>query len=222
MPPRDADVRLSKKLSWLLRHGAAEAGVTQSEDGFVALADALRVAQCSRETLDRVAQENAKKRFEIVGDRIRAVQGHSSGRVDASALEATYTPYEGADVILHGTSLAAAGAIVREGIRSQARTHVHFATSTTSVVGKRASVDVFVEVSVSALQREGIAVFVAPNGVVLAREAPTCCIVGVRAARDDREAEVADLRRVLLSAAREDRAADLAHDRGEKDTPSGG
>lgn len=193
MASTDRHDRLSRKLSWLLRHGAPEAGVAQSADGFVAIDDALRVAGCDRDTLDELVRDNAKKRFEIDGDRIRAVQGHSSNAVTLEALEATYTRYDGPDVILHGTSFASVSGIAERGIVAMARTHVHLAPHATSIVGKRASVDVFVEVSSRALAAHGIPVFVAPNGVLLARRVPTECIVGLRAARDGVEDRVATL-----------------------------
>lgn len=194
---RTRDVRISKRLSWLLRHGAAEAEVAQDAAGFIAIDDVLRVVRCSREALERVVRENAKRRFEIVEERIRAVQGHSSKLVDIDALETSYVRYEGPEVILHGTSVRAARAIVCEGIAPMTRTHVHFTPHADSIVGKRAAVDLFIEVSVASLAREGIGVFVAPNGVLLARRVPRACIVGVRPAREGLRAEASAIGAIL-------------------------
>jgi putative RNA 2'-phosphotransferase len=190
--PND-DVRLSRKLSWLLRHGAKDAGVAQTDSGFVAIADVLRVVRCTRPDLERVVRENAKKRFEIVGEEIRAVQGHSTGVVSIDALEASYARYEGPDVILHGTSCNAVPGIAREGISPMSRTHVHLAPHATSIVGKRAAVDLFLEVSVSALAAHGHVVFASPNGVLLVRHVPAACIVGIKPARKGVEGRVAVL-----------------------------
>lgn len=193
MTSSNDDVRLSRKLSWLLRHGAQEAGVAQDARGFVAISDALRVARCSREDLDRVVRDNAKKRFEIVGAQIRAVQGHSTGVVTVEALEASYQRYAGPDIVLHGTSFHAVPGIARDGISPMARTHVHLAPHAQSVVGKRAAVDVFLEVSVSALATHELVVFESPNGVLLVRHVPVACIVGMRGARSGVESRVAAL-----------------------------
>ena len=199
MNDREHDRRISRKLSWLLRHGAAEAGVAQSPDGFVEIVDALRVVRCSRDVLDEVVRDNEKKRFEIVGRRIRAVQGHSSAAVTLEALEASYTRYAGPDVVLHGTSFEAIPRIAREGLVPMARTHVHLAPHANSVVGKRASVDVFLEVSTDALAAVGIDVHVAPNGVLLARSVPVGCIVGLVAARSGAEGRAAAMRRLFAA-----------------------
>lgn len=178
---RDPMVDKSKKMSWLLRHGAPSQGLTMDEAGWVEIGDVLRALRLSRADLDAVVRDNTKSRFEVAGSRIRATQGHStaSGAVSLDGLEASWEAYEGPGPLWHGTNTSAVVGIAREGIRPIARTHVHLAASTDSHVGKRANVAVLLEVSAPRLRSEGIATFRSPNGVILARWVPPACIVGL-------------------------------------------
>lgn len=172
-------VRCSKRVSWLLRHGAAEQGLAMDAAGWVAIADVLRALSMSRGQLDAVVAQNDKKRFEISGSMIRACQGHSIANVTADGLEASWKPYESAGPVFHGTSIEAAFSISKEGITSQARSHVHLAPSRQSKVGKRWNVDLLLVIDPARVRAHGITLFESPNGVVLAREIPKDCVVGV-------------------------------------------
>ena len=70
-------VRQSKKLSWLLRHGAQQAGLAMDEAGWAAVPDVLRIARMSHRQLRTCVAENNKKRLQLEGDRVRCTQGHS-------------------------------------------------------------------------------------------------------------------------------------------------
>lgn len=178
---RDKVSEASKKLSWLLRHGAGEAGLKMDAAGWASVDDVLRKIHMNMDTLILAVEENNKSRIELEGGRIRACQGHSTEGmpVTRDALEATWEPYTGEGPLWHGTSVDAVPPILREGIRSVGRTHVHLAEATDSKVGKRANVDVLLEVSVPRLRAEGYGVFQSSNGVVLVREVPPSCLVGL-------------------------------------------
>ena len=191
----------SKKLSWLLRHGANEAGLAMSAAGFARIDDVLAIVALSRAELDVVVAENNKARYELSDDGVcvRACQGHSMAGtpVTREGLEATWTIVEGDDDVVHGTSVAAARLIVREGLLAMERTHVHLAPSATSVVGKRANVDVLLIVSPPKLRAAGFPVFRARNGVLLARAVPKAAIVGVTGENRPGRAAVDELRGLL-------------------------
>lgn len=178
-------VALSKKLSWLLRHAAAEQGLAIDDAGWAFIDDVLKHTQMTREDLDTVVADNNKSRFEIdpIEQRIRASQGHSKATsgVSAEALEASWARFEGPGPLWHGTSVEAIAGIAEKGILPVSRTHVHLAPSIDSQVGKRAQVDVVLEVSVEALRAHAVLIFVSPNGVLLARHVPKQTIVGLRA-----------------------------------------
>jgi putative RNA 2'-phosphotransferase len=190
--------KLSKKLSWLLRHGARDSHLDMDEAGWVACEEVLRATGMNRSQLLEAVQHNNKSRLQLEGDRIRACQGHSfeGTPVTREALEASWDSYEEEGTIWHGTSLEAVEGIAREGILPGNRTHVHLAASTDSRVGKRFNTPVLLEVSVDRLRASSREVFVSPNGVVLVRDVPSSCIVGLvtQSAKADK-AKAALLRR---------------------------
>jgi len=175
-------IELSKTLSWLLRHGAREAGVSMDAAGWVPVAEVLRHMRIDRSTLEHVIETNNKSRLEIAGDRVRACQGHSTENmpVTCEALEASWQPYTAGGSLWHGTTVEATEPIAREGLWPQKRTHVHLAPSLESKVGKRSATPVVLEVSVERLRAEGQGAWEAQNGVVLVRHVPVACIVGLQ------------------------------------------
>ncbi|WP_437691559.1 RNA 2'-phosphotransferase [Sorangium sp. So ce176] len=199
---RDHMTDTSKKLSWLLRHGAPSMGIAMDAAGWVAVDDVLKALGMPRSRLDEAVENNTKNRLEIRGDRMRASQGHSREGmpVTLAGLEASWEEVLGDAPIWHGTSVGAVRGIAREGIRPAARTHVHCTDALDSAVGKRAKVDVMLEISPTRLRVKGIGVFRSQNGVILVREVPVGCIVGLVpfVARAKGEAEA--LRALLLGA----------------------
>lgn len=175
-------VALSKKLSWLLRHAAAEEGVALDGAGWASIEEVLAKLSMTAEQLEQVVSQNDKSRFELEGEFIRATQGHSKANsVSLEELEASWTRYEGAGPLWHGTRVAALPGIAAEGLLPLRRTHVHLAPSVESHVGKRSYVDVLLEISAPILAERLVPAFVSPNGVVLARFVPREAIVGLRA-----------------------------------------
>lgn len=175
-------VAVSKRLSWLLRHGANERGLVMDEAGWSEIDDVLRLLALSRAELDRAVSQNDKGRLVVAGSRIRACQGHSleGMPVTREALEASWKLLYPGGPLWHGTRLGAIESIARQGIMPGQRSHVHLATGTDSHVGKRSYVDFLIEVSPARLKEAGIGIFLAPNGVVLARCVPTEAITSLR------------------------------------------
>lgn len=174
--------RRSKKLSWLLRHGAAEAALPMDAAGWAPVADVLRILHLDRPALELIVAQNTKRRLQLVDDRIRCCQGHSTASMPVTheALEASWTPHRGTGWIWHGTNLAAVHGIDAHGLVAKRRTHVHLAAAVDSTVGKRAQVAVMLAICPDRQRAAGFPVFAAPNGVLLARRVPRPCIVGVR------------------------------------------
>lgn len=171
----------SQRVSWLLRHGASSVGIPMDAAGWAPIADVLRATGLSRATLDEVIQQNTKKRFELSGGQIRACQGHSrSGTpVTAEALEASWQLYEDRAAMFHGTRVGTVASIAREGILPGERTHVHMAPTLDSQVGKRANVNVVLEVCPARVREEGLTIYRSSNGVLLCRRVPVRCIIGI-------------------------------------------
>jgi putative RNA 2'-phosphotransferase len=121
-------VRLSKFLAVLLRHDAKRYGLTLDEEGFTDT-DAVWAQVHQRfpgkysyaDLLQVVAgDQHGKKRYEIQGQTIRALYGHSRVR------KIHYAPAVPPDLLYHGTARAALEAIRREGLQSLRRQYVHF------------------------------------------------------------------------------------------------
>lgn len=107
----------SKAVSRLLRHQL------QSIDGFHQIStvlEHLRVLKMTEEELREIVAKDTKKRFLIVGDRIRANQGHS---YDINP-ELIYTPST-CGMATHFTHLRCVESIAQEGILSMNRSWVH-------------------------------------------------------------------------------------------------
>lgn len=192
-------VRYSKRLSWLLRFGATEAGVPMDEAGWVAVADVLAYLRMSADTLTTVVRTNNKSRLQLDSGRVRACQGHGLDDVPVTreALESSWAVFDGPGPVYHGTHVAAARAIAREGILPGSRTHVHLAEALDSRVGKRANVGVMLQVSPTRLRARGREVFVSPNGVVLVRDVPTVCVTDIIPRNRHGHAAADELRRAF-------------------------
>jgi putative RNA 2'-phosphotransferase len=177
-------VALSKRLSWLLRHGAGEAGLAMDQAGWSDIEDVLQLLAITRVELDLAVSHNDKGRLVVDGRRIRACQGHSleGTPVTREALEASWGVISPDRTLWHGTRAPAIEGIARDGIKPGQRTHVHLAASSDSHVGKRSAVDFLLEVSPASLGEAGVAIFCAPNGVVLVRHVPQIAITGLRSA----------------------------------------
>ena len=93
------NVRLSKAMSWLLRHGAVKEGVKINADGYVKMSDMLDYLAKEKGYKDlkvdkimEIVDTNDKKRFEVKQDIdpdgdakvywIRAAQGHTMEEVE--------------------------------------------------------------------------------------------------------------------------------------------
>lgn len=176
-------VRKSKRLSWLLRHGADEAGLRMDAAGWTDVEDVCRRLRLSRSGLEQVARRNNKQRIQIDGQRVRCCQGHSLDGmpVTRGALEASWHEWTATGRIWHGTSVRAVEGIAAAGIVSVSRTHVHLAPSRTSIVGKRATVQLMLAVDPDVCRGAGFSLFEASNGVLLCRCVPVEAIVGVAA-----------------------------------------
>lgn len=177
----DGLVHKSKKLSWLLRFGAGEAGITMDAAGWCPIDEVLAYTNMSRPELDEVVRTNNKQRLQQHNDQIRACQGHGLNNmpVTREALEHSWTVYPSDTPIWHGTQVQAALSIATQGILAGQRTHVHLAATPESKVGKRTGVTVLLEVSPSRLRARGTELYESPNGVILVRTVPRSCITGL-------------------------------------------
>lgn len=119
--------QLSKFVSLTLRHRAKDFGLEMDSQGFVDF-EALRILVGQKNTVafsdedwQKVlnGESDGKKRFEVVGGRIRALYGHS--RVE----QVSYQPVEPPEILYHGTTPKAEKNIRRLGLQPMKRQYVH-------------------------------------------------------------------------------------------------
>lgn len=173
---RGRRVKVSKLLSFGLRHDPAALGLVLDANGWVAVGDVLaglakHGEEVTRADLEEVVATSDKQRFALSEDkaRIRANQGHS---VDVDLGLAPSVPPE---LLFHGTSAKVEDAIRREGLRAGERTHVHLSAdlgTATIVARRRAGPTVILRVRARAMHDDGRPFFVSENGVWLTEHVP--------------------------------------------------
>ena len=168
-------IRISKKLSFHLRHAPDQLGITLGPGAWVAVDELLAALDAhgfrvQRADLDEVVASNDKKRFAFdeTGTLIRANQGHSV-EVDLD-LPVTDPPA----VLYHGTVDRFLPAIERDGLQPMDRHHVHLSSTvdTARAVGARRGKPVILRVDAAAMAAAGFEFRVSANGVWLADTVP--------------------------------------------------
>jgi putative RNA 2'-phosphotransferase len=173
--PNDRQTRLSKYLSYHLRHAPQAIGLTLETGGWVKVKDLLDAAARDRYTIDRqeleaIVANNDKKRFSFdeTGEKIRANQGHS---VD---VDLQLEPMEPPAVLYHGTAEKFMPAILEEGLQKMSRHHVHLAVDAGKAkdVGKRQGKPVVLAINTAAMVADGCIFYRSDNGVWLTDRIP--------------------------------------------------
>lgn len=174
MKPDEAK-RVSKFLSYVLRHDPGSIGIALSADGWVAIEELLAGAgrhgtHLTRGQLDEVVQTSDKQRFALSEDglRIRANQGHSV------SVDLGYEPAEPPEVLYHGTTGKFLDSIRKHGLQKGSRHHVHLSpnTETAAKVGGRRGKPVILTIRAQAMHAAGHVLFLTPNEVWLTDAVP--------------------------------------------------
>jgi putative RNA 2'-phosphotransferase len=168
-------LRVSKRLSFVLRHRPDSIGLTLDEAGWVDV-DRLLAAltahglPLSREDLDAVVAGNDKQRFAFDGSgtRIRASQGHSV------AVDLGYAAADPPAELFHGTVEGFLPSILAEGLRPGRRHAVHLSpdVATARTVGGRRGRPVVLRVDAARLAADGGRLARSANGVWLVAAVP--------------------------------------------------
>lgn len=176
-------VELSRLVSHALRHEPWLYELELDDDGWVsvdALLGALREgsstwADVDRAVLERMVADSPKRRHEIVGDRMRALYGHSvPGRLRK---ERGLPPEQ----LFHGTSSVAAHEIAQVGLLPMGRQFVHLSVDSEVAmqVGRRkASAPVLLRIRSAEAYSAGVVFWIGNEAVWLADHIPAALIDG--------------------------------------------
>ncbi len=168
-------VRMSRFLSYLLRHHPEAEGLSMDECGWVGIDDLLatpgvRRHGMTKDLLARIVAKNDKQRFEYDdgGERIRARQGHS--RSVSLGWKAVMPP----ETLYHGTSAHALFSIRAKGLQRRNRHHVHLSSDvvTANKVGARHGPPVVLVIHAREMHLQGHEFFVSANGIWLTESVP--------------------------------------------------
>ncbi|MCW2743151.1 MAG: putative 2-phosphotransferase [Blastococcus sp.] len=168
-------VRVSKRLSFVLRHRPDSVGLALDAAGWADVDELLAALSAhgpplTRAELEAVVATNDKTRFafDATGRRIRASQGHSVP-VDLG-YDVAAPPAE----LFHGTVGRFLPAILAEGLRPGRRHAVHLSpdVATARTVGGRRGEAVVLRVDAGAMAADGIAFSRSANGVWLVDAVP--------------------------------------------------
>jgi putative RNA 2'-phosphotransferase len=169
---RGLRVKVSKFVSFVLRHDPQ--GLVMDEEGFVDLGELVSKVKLSFPSVDegflrRLVEESEQKRFEIVGNRIRALYGHSVPvylRLEEDrAVEWLY----------HGTTAEAAKEILEKGLKPMKRMWVHLSPTidiATQVGKRRTSNPAILVVNCNEARKAGMKFYKASDQVYLCKSMP--------------------------------------------------
>jgi len=145
--------RLSKRISYALRHGPEKFNLHLDGGGWVEMEDVFNALRITREDLDEIMADSDKVRFELNGTLIRATYGHSIKK--KIQLEANEPP----ETLYHGTYPKVADKIQKDGLKPMGRQYVHLSEETDTaemVGGRRARRPVIFEVDAKKAFEDGI------------------------------------------------------------------
>ncbi|KAJ8095060.1 tRNA 2'-phosphotransferase [Marasmius tenuissimus] len=185
----ESRLRVSKTMSWLLRHAAEREGLPVRSDGYVRVRDLLRATELNGLDflgLEKIVQMDRKQRFTLSFEPhgsaagpssqphmdswwIRANQGHSMIAVSNLELR-RITSSDEIPMAVHGTSTEAWKTISTQGLSRKARNHIHLAqgVATDGVIsGMRKGSRILIYIDLEKAIADGIKFYVSTNGVVL-------------------------------------------------------
>lgn len=162
----DLKTKVSKYMSYLLRYDSEN--LKMDEHGFVDIDAFLEKLserfQVDKDLINEVVEKSDRKRFEIIGDKIRALYGHTIP-VKLELEEDTTVK-----VFYHGTTSEAASRILKVGLKPMRRRWVHLSPTTEIAIEvglRRTSEPVILEVNAEAARKDGVRFYKATDKVYL-------------------------------------------------------
>ena len=173
---RMSERRVSKRLSYWLRHAPAAGGLKLDGAGWAsteAILEALNTSHLpiTRSELEAIVTSNDKQRFELSedGGRLRARQGHSI------EIDGDWPIASPPELLFHGTAERFLPSILERGLLPGARHHVHLSSTAkiAHAVGARRGRSIVLAVAASEMAGDGFTFRLSSNGVWLTEHVPS-------------------------------------------------
>ena len=168
---QDLKVRVSKYMSYLLRHDPEN--LKMDRHGFVFVDELLEKLnerfEIDKEIILEIVERSDRKRFEMLGDRIRALYGHTI------PMKLELEEDRVVEVLYHGTTPDAASRILKVGLKPMKRRWVHLSPTVEIAreVGlRRTRNPVILEVDVEEARRDGVRFYKATDKVYVCNAIP--------------------------------------------------
>ncbi len=116
---QNMQVRISRRLSYLLRHNPEQFDIELDPQGFAVLEAVSEKLGISPDDIRSVVNDTSKRRVEIEGERIRALYGHSVG------IDLRLPPVTPPELLYHGTSWGLVREVMEQGLKPMGRLFVH-------------------------------------------------------------------------------------------------
>ena len=169
--------KLSKEISYALRHAPWEYELELDSEGFVPiqqLIDAINESgnynrPITKGDLEHIIETSEKKRHEIQNDSIRALYGHTV------PIHIKKNQIKPPDVLYHGTTHKAFEKIMNNGLQPMKRQYVHLSVDTDTAirVGRRRDADpVILKIDAAKAHQEGIIFYEGNDKVILSDFVP--------------------------------------------------
>lgn len=179
---KEKETKISKNLSYWLRHNPDDINLNMSSNGWVDVKELIEKARpkilFDFNDLLEVVKNNNKQRFAFDRDMclIRANQGHSKELADKIGLKIeSQIEIKPPSILYHGTKKDSIDIIKKEGLKPMSRQHVHLSIDTETaeiVAGRRKGDWVILEVEAKKLHNTGAKVYISENGVYLTDSVP--------------------------------------------------
>jgi putative RNA 2'-phosphotransferase len=162
--------RISKFLSFILRHNPQQIGLELDTNGWADVNSLIEKCSLANipltlDILKHIVETNSKKRFAFNENetRIRASQGHSI------EVELELKSIKPPPVLYHGTAARFVPSILENGLTKQQRQHVHLSLNieTAIDVGRRHGKPVVFEIAAQQMFEDNYQFFLSDNGVWL-------------------------------------------------------
>jgi putative RNA 2'-phosphotransferase len=161
--------RISRTISYLLRHNPGSAGLKMSDKGEVSLSELAEAVDVSVKTVREIVAADSKGRYVIEGNRIWATQGHSI------PILVRHEKVTELGLVFHGTKRHYLESIKKKGLIAGDRLHVHLSSdiaTAITVANRRVGSSVILEIDGNQLLKDGYEIVRSQNGVILAEYIP--------------------------------------------------